>query len=465
MTQVSLFISNFKTLLHKKIVKTIGYLALMVFVILFVANCLNYIYTDAEDSFNQWSRILWHNYYSYKDNIDCLYIGSSHIYEDIDPYILDELNGKNNFDFATPGQRLNASYYILKEIDKKHDLEHVYLELYYDLSTRRGDFSSRDSMIDNWRNIDEMKFSLNKLLYIFDVYEPEYYLDTFLPFIRYKSMLFDNEYVDRQVRIKCSEDYRKYRYRITDDAGNTIIEFTDKGYDYTTEKLTNGDLLYQYELKIKEQPVAPDAEKYLGKILEYCRENNIAITLFSSPVYELHLLATDDYDAYIDKINSIAREYDIEYYDFNICREEYMDIQSVDNFKDVQHLNTEGAAVFTDVFWEVMSQPYEESSRYFYTSYADKRQSMEPCIYGIYRTDPERTDRETDTAAYRVASNRPQDMEYRILLTPAGEDTEMYQDFSQNTYFSVPDSEHGICTIVAKVTGQSDKVQTLEINY
>ena len=59
-------------------------------------------------------RKILNSFYQHEENIDNLYVGSSHVYCDIIPEQLDEINGKNNFNITSPGQPYIASYYLLK---------------------------------------------------------------------------------------------------------------------------------------------------------------------------------------------------------------------------------------------------------------------------------------------------------------------------------------------------------------
>lgn len=99
-----------------------------------VLSGLNYIYVDVPP----WERILWHNFYESEGKIDNLYLGSSHVYYDIDPFLMDELNGQYNFNLSTSGQVMNGTYYLLREADRHNDLSHVYIELYYGRNTGGG---------------------------------------------------------------------------------------------------------------------------------------------------------------------------------------------------------------------------------------------------------------------------------------------------------------------------------------
>ena len=116
---MSSFIFRFKSFIVKQKIK----INIVFFILAFFGVCsvitsfLNYIYVMPDD----WSNKLWSDFYS-DDNIDYLYLGSSHVYCGIDPYILNDVNGKNNFNLSSHSQLLNGSYYLLKEADRKNKL-------------------------------------------------------------------------------------------------------------------------------------------------------------------------------------------------------------------------------------------------------------------------------------------------------------------------------------------------------
>ena len=183
-------------MIHKFVLHGCVYVqsALKVLIVLMVftgiAHALNYIYLNPDDS--NLERIFWHNFYEDEGKIDNIYLGSSHVFCDLNPNILDDINGQYNFNMATPGQLLNGSYYILKEADRINELSNVYLELYYyNVKDYPGSVSERISheYFRNWQNTDYMRMSLNRLQYMFAIADCEWYADIFLPFVRYRGKL------------------------------------------------------------------------------------------------------------------------------------------------------------------------------------------------------------------------------------------------------------------------------------
>ena len=73
-----------------------------------ITHVLNYMYLSPDDS--NLERIFWHNFYEDAGKIDNICLGSSYVFCDLNPNILDDINGQYNFNMATPGQLLNGSY-------------------------------------------------------------------------------------------------------------------------------------------------------------------------------------------------------------------------------------------------------------------------------------------------------------------------------------------------------------------
>ena len=436
--------------MQKKYVKRIVKITVCIILFWGLICWMNFLFCDF--NIDRWGRILWYNYYTETDNIDNLFLGSSHVYHGINPFLSDELNGGNNFNLASNSQRLNGTYYLLREANEDHHLSHVYLDLYYGVSTGLdADFKQRDNLAAGWRNTDFMKFSINKIEYMLTMCEIENYPETFIPFLRYRRKLFDAEYVKNQIEYKSEEDYKQYKYSDMTDS-NDVIEYRDKGFCYIEEELQQKDLRWGPDKILNENSFTEDAEYYLRKIIEYCQNEDIDLTLFSAPMYELQLISVENYDIYVKQIRQIAAEYGLSYYDFNLCGEEYFPIQKIEYFRDPGHLNSRGADLFTSFFWKVME---EESMDYFYDTYGEKLENSKEAVYGLICTA------EDDMVNYRIASNRESEMEYRVVALPE----KQIQDFSENKEFTLRADVHGIFRIEARKTGEDEILSSLEIAY
>ncbi len=414
---------------------------------------LNFIYVDTYNY--NWSRIMMHHFYEEEENIDNVFIGSSHVYYNIDPEILNELNGKKNFNLGTSNQTLDGSYYMLREALRYHELEHVYLEVYYSLSTVP---KAGANII--WWTSEYMENSRNRMEYIYNVVPAGQYLETILPFLRYKNKMFDLEYIHDVIEYKTQEDYIKYYYSAT-LGRDEVIEYRQDGYCYNTVVMKQDDLWVRETAKLKEEPMLEEYKEYLIKIIELCKEEGIGLTVYSAPMYELKLLCVENYDAYISQLNEITEQYGIEYYDFNLVKSEVLPIQDRECFFDLDHLNATGVERYTQFLHEVMQNTKEENKKYFYSSYAEKLAKEEGRVYGLSYVE----DEDSQTEKWEVVSSRPNSMEYRILVTPEYGETKMLQDFLEEPYILVPKDGDGIYTIVSRCVGEPNSVSTFEVDY
>ncbi len=408
-----------------------------------------------------WVRCLWHDFYEDKGKIENLYLGSSHVFCDIDPVLLDNINGQYNFNLASPLQPLDGTYYLLKEADRKNKLSRVYVELYYVCSTK-DNFNLDQDPIDyrqekNWVNNGYMEFSANRLKYLLSTMKAEKYVDACFPFVRYREHLDDWDFI--KVTLGDKADYIDYRHK--EKYGNDYKNYREKGQQYSVKVLTDMERCIEQERILRKDSLGEKSKEYLMKIINYCKKRDISLVLYISPMDELQLISVENYDYYIDQIREIALEHDVEFYDFNLAKEEYLPIHQNQYYKDMGHLNSEGATVFTSFFAQVMAGNLLENKMYFYSSYQEKLQSLSPAVYGLYYREMEKEQIKT----LQIASNRESGLEYRVILTPCEGEQYMLQDFSENKKFTISVQEHGICTIVVRIKDSGEVIQTLETGY
>ncbi|MDE6662532.1 MAG: hypothetical protein K2K46_04225, partial [Lachnospiraceae bacterium] len=404
-----------------------------------------------------------------------IYLGSSHVYSDINPMQLDNINGQYNFDMASASQRLNGSYYLLKEADRYNSLSHVYLDLYYTTSVKDSMSPDLDPINVaqhwNWQNSDYMENSFNKLEYMLSIAGPEKYVEIFLPFSRYRSKLDNWDYINEELEAKKSDAYLLYEDH-TDYSDGTYSEYGRQGFYYSTRVIDNRKRMLSKSSGLYDEPMGEKSKEYLCKIIRYCQKRDIPITLFATPVNDFQLVNLGNYDNYINEVKEVADKYGVDFYDFNLAKSEYFSVNIDEHYRDFTHLNAMGAEVFTNFFAKVVSGTSEENQKYFYSSYSEKLQNEPAIVYGLYYKDSiaeediqSAEDIEKSIRTLWVASNKEEGMEYRIIMTPEESGQYTVQDFSENKEFAIPLDEHGICTIVARMTDDPEDVQTIEFEY
>lgn len=204
--------------------------------------------------------------------------------------------------------------------------------------------------------------------------------------------------------------------------------------------------------------ITDDWRETLADIIQFCEKNNIELTLFYPPFSGL-VFAKENHDAYIAIVEELIEGSEATFYDFNLCREEYIPDTNTLYF-DAAHLNKEGTELFSVLLADFMLGNIS-ADELFYASWNEKFQNLPPTLYGISHYDEVDEDG-TDVRNMKIISNR--DLEYRIIITPTDDDQYMIQDFSENYYFTVPMEVHGICTIVWRMSESPEQVQTVEIS-
>ena len=452
MIRNSLSISNSSLL---KQIKRIVSLVLIIVVLFAAISVMNEIYFEEE----LWNHILWNSFYN-QENIDNVFIGSSHVFCGVNPFVLDEINCMNNFDLSAPGLTLSASYYLLRETDRVYDLENAYVELYYDINTGPNSADSEWTLKNNWRTFSYLKPSLNKWEYVSSTVDSSRYIETLIPFVRYRSRLFDGEYINSVRDNKNTEEWKNCEYIEESDTG--VVEYMQKGFfrsDHTIESVDA--YLYRTERNLEtEGLLTEDNCEYIQKIIDYCKSENINIKFFITPIYETQIHSSRDYDAYHQQVSDIINSNNVELYDFNLCKAEYLDIMHQQYFFDNGHLNETGADLFTPFLWGVLENTYEKNKIYFCNSYIEKISLDDPELYGIYYEDSD------EGKACTFASNTDTELEYSIEFIPEDGDSIIIQDFSTNKEFVIPSEiGGGVLHVEARLLNTKTVVSEFDINY
>lgn len=424
-------ILHFKTK-YRNFAMRFAEIAALVLCLFIIGKFLEYLLV-AEDGF---TKQLMEDFYKIDSNVDNIYLGSSHVHYDIKPHILDEITGENNFSLATGLQPMNTSYYLLREADKNNTISHVYLELSCGLTTGEyGEIKTYEQLPNSWRVLDYVKPSINKLQWMLDISEPEYFYLSFIPARRYYKELLDGNYIAGQLQAKAEDGETRWK-------GGYVY----KGYRETDVVI---DGMYGEKRKsvtFEKNPISDDVVEYLLKIINYCKKNQIGITLFTSPIIESELQNFINYDYWGDEVRQLAKENEINYFDFNLCKPEYLNLDDEQYWRDNNHLNVWGAEVYTKFVGEVFKAEREGKrnvSQYFYDNHQQKMQNMEETIFGM--TIDEVGDEEKDSYLEAIGIENDSRDNYRVFLVSS---VDNLNDKQVEYYFSLIDQEGGTEQII-----------------
>lgn len=319
--------------MRRIILKTV----LLCAILLGINTAWSYYNTDDSESY---TRLMMHEMYTQKENIDIAFMGASHTYRSISPKVADDITGKNTFNLGSSNQLLDITYYLLKEVLKENSLETVYLELNY-IMLRMADKND----VATFLITDYMKPSWNKMSCILACTMPADYVNGFSKARRNVSV-FTTEIVEK----KAGKSYKDFEYI---DYGNEMYD--GKGFVYSRESLTENyeqnyrELTEDY-LQIHIDEFSQRQLEYLDRIIKLCQRENIELVLFTAPMPQETVEACRNYEDFLSFVDSICEENSLQYYDFN--KEHPLSLGN-ELFKDDNHLNGEGAEVFTRYLIEI----------------------------------------------------------------------------------------------------------------
>ncbi len=408
------------------------------------------------DDTTSYTRITFHEMYE-QDNIDVLFVGSSHCYRSFVPKILDETIGANTFNGGTSSQDLDGSYMIIKEAARYYNIEHIYLELYYNCAFNPK-YKSRTDMTQTYIISDYLRPSLDKVLYLLNASTNDHYPNSFILARRNWSKIFDADYVRELIAKKGTDLYKNYEY---------VTEKTEwySGKGYVSNPSTVEDWNYFSTIgwcNINFNYVSEDWVHSLKSIIAFCDRMGIPLTLVSAPMSNFMLAGIENYDEYMEVVQSIIAGTDVDYYDFNLCKEEYFPNTS-HLFKDEHHMNCYGAEEFSRLFADFINGEIPEDEL-FYGSYHEKLAHLEPTVFGISYHDG-KDDSGEQVRNCKIVSTGNDNLEYEIMVSPSEGELYKIQDFSSNKFFTLVPKDHGIITVAYRLSNSPNEVWTIDVSY
>lgn len=388
----------------KKVWRAIAGTAVMLVLFMLSSLFLKYLLLDNADSY---ARTSMHEFYNSEENIDVLFLGSSHCNISVDPRIVDKELRCYSFNAGSLGQELDSSYALLVEADKNNDLKTVYIDLYYEILCREPK-EKRTELTPIYVFSDYMKLSVNKLQLLLGASTSDYYVNSLLPERRKAKKLFDIEYMETNIMQKQREAYRNFEVN-----ANEKETYIGKGFLYLHDTMDGAPLYWDKNIyqPFEKSRFSPNNIAALKKIIKYCRENEIELVFYSAPMPDFRLMLMGNYDEFIVYINELLAESNVPFYDFNLCRAEQLRLGEKD-FRDDNHLTGRGAEKFSQLFCDFVSGKKTEKEL-FCSTYCEKINTAAPKIYGMIMEDKENSQFEllpvsnsSDTVYYSVTAHK-----------------------------------------------------------
>lgn len=318
-------------------VKNVSVVMLVLLLLIGMIKLCNYLIVDDTNSY---TRLTLHEFYQCEENIDTLFLGTSHCFRAYDPKLYAELTGESAFSLGSSSQNIDTSYYLLKEAIKYNEVKKVYLDIYYIFLFFNPE--KRELLEANIIS-DYMKPSWNRLDFIVHCSSEEHYTNSLLPFRRNWQKLGDLDYIRENLKKKNTDSYRNYAPVVYEDE-----RYIAKGF--VSSQAVLREEIYHWIPNSDHIDLSDDtsfAISYLEKIVDLCKKENIELILLTAPSYEKYLETKDSYEMIHNFVHNIADTYELEYWDFNLVPKDELSL-TVQDFIDEDHLNGSGAEKVTE---------------------------------------------------------------------------------------------------------------------
>lgn len=312
------------------------------------------------------SKILKDMYNSDK-NIDIAFAGSSYFVYGINPYIIDKELECNTFNYSFRAQSYIGTYYCLEELFKYHNPKLIVL------STDISSFINEQESVEAYAGvIPNIKSFDIKTEYFFDSIKEGKNLNKIFTWRTYNVKSVKD--ILNNVKKKKSDEYKNYttsellNYY---EANKDKYGYMGKGFARLSEdnNIINDNKLGKMMIKETNLDKIKDKNiEYFKKISKLCRDNNTELILVQTPYPTFSVFKEKNYFEFSEKIGEIAKDENVDYYDFNLVKPEIFEAKSK-YFRDHEHLAATGADIFSKSFTRFLKlrDSGEDMSKYFYT--------------------------------------------------------------------------------------------------
>ncbi len=328
--------------------KIILHTALLIFFVIIILICSTLPYFWGESYYYQDYKVRK----SLSGKLDTLVIGSSHALRSIKPTVLNEKLNTKAYNLSSPLMSMYGRYVMLEKEINRNPIKTVYLEISYNALT-----------------LNRKTLGLEGDLYVlgrFDnVFERINFFTNAFPPDEYRKVLSDII-----VRSKNSfsihntiEQYKTFGY-LSMPSNNQLLS------DEVKEKVKNTKVL---DTKIKEESL-----NYFDKIIKLCKNNDIRVIFVVTPVTERMILEYSNLDDIFSQYIDLAKEYNCEYYDFNLDKHRKKLYSEESSFYDNTHMSDSGAEIFSNRLTEIIEDVDRGNnvSNYFLNSYTELKKIL-----------------------------------------------------------------------------------------
>lgn len=295
---------------------------------------------NAKNKINAFNVKRFEDFYA-ADELDLIFVGSSHSYCTFDPEIFDERLGTSSFQLGMPQQLPDATYYTLLEVLNYQKPKTVVMELYWGMLSDKFNQKQAGMLFQVLDNKELEREYFNK------VYPASEKLKYFV-----KPVRFSQDYL--AMKNAELEEYMTEEFGVVKEtAKDSGVEYyRSKGYVYcdhiiSEDKLDRTNQFKNFDGKSFE--IDNTQKKYIEKIAELCRQNDINLIFVTAPVAPVSMEKIKNYGLVNKKVGELCESFGVPYFDYNMINTEEQLLEN-ENFRDDAHLNHSGITIVCNHF-------------------------------------------------------------------------------------------------------------------
>ena len=281
-----------------------------------------------------------------KAPLDMVYTGTSFCLCDVDPAIVDEVTGLRSYNMGTNMQSIQSSYIAIKQAIERGGINRAIVGIDPEIMEmdRQDNFRAEACFV---RNLSDTLPLLEKVSVDSQFVASADFIGTPSSVLYYFPWTYDRvsdvpgNIMDKlDGRIHDMADHRDENgYNGSDGVYGEGRHFLD----INTVVQWNNEMDDLYYINVKKDNLGT-----LEDIAKLCKKENVELFVIAFPTTQaLSVYRLDSYSEYTDMIKEMLSEYGFEYYDYNLAREEYVDVFNLEIYRDNGHLNNRGAEQFS----------------------------------------------------------------------------------------------------------------------
>ncbi len=281
-----------------------------------------------------------------KGQVDMVFTGTSFCLCDIDPALVDAETGLTSYNMGTNMQSIQSSYIALKEAIERGGVTRAIVGIDPEIMEmdRQGNFRAEACFV---RNLSDTLPFARRVQAGAGFVTSKDFIGTPTSVLYYFPWTYDRvSNIPNNIR----EKLKGQILDMTDHRDENGHYGSDEVYgegrhfiDLSTLVDWNNEVDDLYYINVEQ-----DNLNTLEDIAKLCKKENVELFVIAFPTTQaLSIYRLDSYSDYSDTIKELISGYGYEYYDYNLVKEEYVDVFNLEIYRDNGHLNNVGTEQFS----------------------------------------------------------------------------------------------------------------------